>query len=244
MSFTFRNVQKASENGPGLSPADGTHIAITFPSTTAGDSILIAQTFYVGSGTPVTPTDTQGNAYNQIGSQVIAAGDTSRRISLFLANNIVGGANNVVTARHTTGASWRGLEGWCVENNLSYNGDFASHQTTGTNPTSGTTSPAPPSSSLFIAVLNRAGGFGSDTVAAGWNTEGSNGFDATMHGNCNILSDSNVNLMSAYKISSSTEQASWTAASAVYASLIASFSDAAAGVTGTPYYQQQMARHQ
>lgn len=222
MAITIRDVQKASENGPGISPADGTHIAITFSSTTAGDSILVAQTFYVGSGTPIAPVDTQGNIYTQIGSQVIGS-DTSRRISLWLAANIVGGASNVVTAKHTVGASWRGLVCWCIANSLQYNSDFASHVATGTNPTSGTTSPAPPAISLFIALCNRNGGFEADT--AGWNTEGVNGFTAGLHTNASIPSDSNVNLNTAYKINTVVDQCSWTASSSDYASLIASFSE-------------------
>lgn len=222
MAITIRDVQQATSGVSGTSlaaPAFATN-----PVT--GESIIVCYASFHTGGTAPThqaPTDTAGNTYLPIGPQQdITDSGSKRSISMWMAANITGGSSFVVTGHQSIASTWRSIVPWAIQNKLIYNGDFTATTTTSTNPTTGTTSPAPPASAIFIGIDSSRNG--NITDGSGWNSI-ANGMDATMQAAAQIESDSNVHLATEYKISSSAQAATWTAANALWVAGVASFSE-------------------
>jgi len=90
--------------------ASGSSLSAAFPAkTAAGDFILVGFDF-IGSGSPTSVTDSQGNALTQVGTQLTSPSGSKSR--LYYAKNIKGGAD---TVKITLSASSPYLEVYLTE---------------------------------------------------------------------------------------------------------------------------------
>lgn len=132
-----------------------------------GDSIYVwMSTFLTGGVTHQAPTDTQSNAYTQIGTtQVGSSGNFA--LSLWLATNITGGSSFVVTGHVGTVGTTISVIATCLDSPVVSNGDTVGGTGTSTTPASGTSSPAPAANSYFTTGMTK-GATNIPTAGSGW----------------------------------------------------------------------------
>jgi hypothetical protein len=200
-----------------------------------GDTIIVVYAMYGTANNQAAPTDTGGNTYTQVGTEVSHSG-VPRFLGLWYTHNITGGSSFVVTG-HLTANSYQTAVAWLVRGDRTYNSDFTtSGGSTGTSPlTTGTSSPAPSSEAIFIGGLTWAAG-PTVTAGTGWNTTGSHGFTSGMNTRASVPSDFNVDLFTEYNYSVSTAlAATWGSpgGSSGYNAFVASFSSVTQSYTLT-----------
>ena len=205
------DVQHAAGNHPTALPAFAS-------DPQAGDTIVVGLASWDPAAI-VAPTDSAGNAYTLIGTIASPANIT---VSLWVAQNILGGAAFVVTNHQSASSSTTDAVAWLLRGvaAAAYNADW--HGASAAGPpsaiASGLSTLTPPAGSLFLGVAADAGAPGT-----GWNTTGVHGFTATLAGRA-AVSNGTFTLASAYQISSVAASAPF-AAGATYgwAALVASF---------------------
>ncbi len=117
MAITILDVQQATHNA-----ASNTLALPAFavdPSN--GDTIIVAYSTWTTTGNQVAPTDSAGNTYTQIGTEVVHS--KPEIISLWYAHNVVGGSSFVVTG-HVTTNQHHTVIAWLISGDYDYNGDF------------------------------------------------------------------------------------------------------------------------
>jgi hypothetical protein len=88
----------------GSNDASGNSLASAALSVTTGNSIIVIVHRWGGTGTPNGVTDTAGNTYAKCGSDMSSGSDL---VAYYIAHNVTGHANNVVTASWSANATYR-----------------------------------------------------------------------------------------------------------------------------------------
>lgn len=209
-------------------------------SPTTGDLIVVAMSTWDnggsgGSGASVhsAPTDTAGNTYVQIGSQIHSASGSSNQCSMWACVGATGGSTFRVTSHQTS--AYATVIAWCVRPStvIGSNGDVASTVAATTNANDDpTTSSAPAGDSFFLCLATAAGANNGLSEGTGWNTTGVNGFTSGMQTNAKYgLQSATVSLYTEYQIATSTLKGVWVDGSVFNARgvIIASFGPAGGG---------------
>lgn len=220
MSSSFKDVKGGQTTVNGASQA----LSAFAVDPIAGDLVLVFQSSFFGSNpTHTAPTDNKGgNTYTQIGA--VQRDSTVVEFTAWFSVLANGGSGFIVTAHQTNGTM--GLVSVLITGNhgVPYNGDTAFQNTTGANPSSGTSSPAPALGSIFFGALTDGLGDNASANGSGWNTTGVNGFTAGM---ATAMRQSNntssQDLYVEYQMSDAALAAVWTAASSLYIARVASF---------------------
>lgn len=182
-------------------PAFGTN-----PSN--GDTVVVAYSMqnYANFTSKLVPTDNFGNTYALLSA---LQGGSTNGIAVYYAENIVGGASFVVTARpNQTAENWTAVA-WCITGVSRYNGDLKSAGAGFGAIATGTSSPAPAANSIFLAFVSvRSTSAATADTGAGWNAV-SNGFTSGMATNSTNNGASASAVSSEYKMSSSALDATF-----------------------------------
>lgn len=231
MANTFKDVKGGQTTANGASQA----LTAFAVNPVAGDLVVVFQSSFFGSNpTHTAPTDSAGgNTYTQIGT-VQRSGAVTEYTEWFsvLVN---GGSSFIVTAHQTNGTM--GLVAVLLTGNHAtpYNSDSAVANVTGTNPSSGTSSPAPPAGSIFLGGVTDNLGNNAETDGASWNATSVNGCTAAMVTAMRQTNNTNSqDLYVEYLMANVATAAIWTAASSAYIARVASFKPAASGGSFDP----------
>lgn len=220
MAITIRDVQQATHNA-GSNTLALPAFAVD-PSN--GDTIIVAYSTWTTTGNQLAPTDSAGNTYTQIGTEVVNS--QPEILSLWYSHNVVGGTSFVVTG-HLTGNQHHTAVAWLISGDLVYNSDFTSAGGgSGSNPLStGTSSPAPTAEALFIALMSYDTGTAASD-GSGWNDTASHGFNSTLQGRSRLTSFTTVDLYTEYLVDTATAHAATWGVSGTHGfnALVASFS--------------------
>lgn len=254
MSLTIRDVQQVVGAAQAASTSQQCPVFATNPET--GDCIVVFTfTYYptgwVGTLVHAAPTDTAGNVYLPLSSQLYLSG-SGLRISMWIAQHAVGGSNFKVTVNTVPLTSppatsryafFLSGKAWAITNpggaGLNYNGDAAS--STGT----GTTATATTAAATYPALV--IGGVISDIAVNPYIVAGAdcnalaNGFTTTMRTAAQIVAGQAFN--TEYRLDTSGPSSiTWTQGSSqAWAALVASVAAvppgrgiSAGGTVGTP----------
>lgn len=182
-------------------------------TTVSGDSILVfVEMEATGAGAfTMAITDTVGNAYTQVGSYVNV--DANRRLSVWLASNITGGATFKVTATPSSSARMALV---VIELVGTYLANAVDHQSSATgtsvSPAGGSTVVTNSNELVFSVATSAAAGNITCAVPSGY-TLGPQILSGT----------SNPVISTAYKLAAAgSENPTWTIVSAAWASLTVS----------------------
>lgn len=203
----------------------------------AGDVVAVIMASFLSGTAPThtAPTDSVGgNTYTQIGT--VQNITTSCEYTMWRSVLINGGASFVVTG-HQTNAATTAVVAWCLTSTGGYNSDSVVANTAGTNPTSGTSTPAPPTGSMFIGGVTEVT-LGDNAVAdgSGWNAI-ANGVTSGMVTSARQTNNStSQDLYTEYKMANIATAAIWSSASTTYIARVASFQPSAGG--GASYIPQ------
>jgi hypothetical protein len=220
---------KAVQNCAGAGAGGGSSLLAmgAFAANPAnGDVIVVMQAEYNTASAAVAPTDSAGNTYTQIGTTVKqSVWNANTGMSYWAASNITGGSSFIVTVHHTNNNHC--AVAWCLTGVAAspYNSDWKeNHGGTQVNPVSGASVGTPLANSIMLAAL-----FQDDNVsaspAAGWNTQGVNGYTAGMDALAQVtFAAAPLKMCTAYKLVSASDSCTWTASIPhAYVTMIASF---------------------
>lgn len=238
MAITFKDVKGGQTTSNGASQA----LTAFATNPAAGDLIVVFQASFFGTNpTHTAPTDNiGGNTYTQIGT--VQRDSTVVEYTMWFSKLVNGGASFVVTGHQTNGTM--GLVAVLLTGNHAttpYNSDTAFQNTTGANPSSGTSVGTPPTGSIFLGAVTDGLGNNAETDGSGWNATGVNGCTAGMVTAMRQTNNTNSqDLYVEYKMANVGTAAVWTAASSLYIARVASFQPAAGAsvqVAYQSYYQ-------